>query len=307
MRELSTSMNVEATCSLFGYTKQSYYRSVARAEQKQMEEKILLQVIADIRLDMPRLGGRKLHSLLCQCLPSWLVPGRDALFDLLRKEGLLIGRRRIKPYTTNSHHHYHKYPNLIRDFVPCGPGQLYVSDITYVEVAAKCYYYLSLVTDAYSRKIIGWCLSDNLKAASVIQALRMALSQSKAQHGLIHHSDRGVQYCCTKYVDILLKNKVSISMTEDGDPLENAIAERVNGILKTEWINYLQFKSLPAARREIGRIIDIYNTKRPHYSIELLTPGQAHLREGLLRRKWKNYYTSNSHKCPDIDQTGGGK
>jgi len=300
MRKESARICITEVCSLFGYTKQSYYRSVAHAREKELEESVLLQIIDDIRQDMPRLGGRKLHCLLSQSLPAGLVPGRDALFALLRRRGMLITRRRVKPYTTNSRHHFHKYPNRIRDFTAGAADQLYVSDITYVEVSDKRYYYLSLVTDAYSRKIVGWSLSDNLKATSVVEALRMALSQRKGPGDLIHHSDRGVQYCCNKYVDILLKNKVLISMTEDGDPLENAIAERVNGILKTEWMDHLQFKSLIQAQREIGRIIDIYNTQRPHYSIEMLTPEKAHLKEGSLERKWKNYYTP---KLPDSSVT----
>jgi putative transposase len=160
--------------------------------------------------------------------------GRDAMFDLLSEHGLLITKRKRRGFiTTLSKHRFKKYPNIIRDFIPVAPNQLWVSDITYIHLA-NGFAYLSLITDAYSRKIVGFFLSRDLSAQGPLNALKMALAGNPNRNGLIHHSDRGVQYCCDAYVKLLLVRKIKISMTQNGDPLENAIAERVNGILKQE-------------------------------------------------------------------------
>jgi len=178
--------------------------------------------------------------------------------------------------------------------MPDGPHQLWVSDITYIKTH-KGFVYLSLVTDAYSRKIVGWHLSDTIHASNPLKALQMAISQLPCViQGLIHHSDRGIQYCSSKYTSCLRKHGIAISMTEHGDPYENAIAERVNGILKTEWIYDMKFKDIDHARINIKKIIDIYNNERPHCSIEMLTPSQAHKKSGCLTRVWKSYKRKNS-------------
>jgi transposase InsO family protein len=214
--------------------------------------------------------------------------GRDKLFDLLRTSGLLIKRRRSKkPQTTWSYHWYKKYPNLIQGFVPTRPGQLWVSDLTYICVG-KHFAYLSLITDAYSHKIVGFYLSKNLEARGCVKALKMALQNNPGCEGLIHHSDRGVQYCCSEYVDILQSRQVHISMTQDGNPRHNAIAERVNGILKAELLKeyYNDFKE---ATEDIPASIAVYNIKRPHLSINMFTPEKAHHLEGPIQKKWKHY------------------
>ena len=179
---------------------------------------------------------------------------------------------------------------MIEGYVPLKANQLWVSDITYVETASG-FVYLNLITDAYSRKIIGWAIGETLEAKYTIEALRMALKQlPKETEGLIHHSDRGVQYCCGDYVKILKKNHVQISMTENGDPRENAIAERVNGILKDEWLNQMKLKSLEHAIAELKRIIMIYNNYRPHSSLDMKTPEFAHSQSGEFKKHWKTYY-----------------
>jgi transposase InsO family protein len=218
------------------------------------------------------------------------LPGRDKLLSWLREEDLLVKTRQRRCSTTDSSHHYHKYTNLIRDFVPYRRNQLWVTDITYIQTL-EGFIYLNLITDAYSRKIIGWRLAPTLESKYSIEALNMAINSAEDNiSGLIHHSDRGVQYCCFKYTDILKEKNINISMTESGDPLENAIAERVNGILKQEWINNLRFKDIEEANIFITDIIDFYNNERPHSSIDMLTPNTAHNLEGLLQRRWKNYY-----------------
>ncbi|WP_461077789.1 IS3 family transposase [Spirosoma flavus] len=187
-----------------------------------------------------------------------------------------------------------KYPNLIREYVPIAPNSLWVSDIVYVLVG-EGFAYLSLVTDAYSRKIVGFCVSETLSAMGSLKALSMALKDCPDTSGLIHHSDRGVQYCCLEYVNLLKDNTIQISMTQSGDPLENAIAERVNGILKAELLAD-HYPTLAMARKGIAQAVLIYNSLRPHSSCDMLTPQQAHQQTGNLRRRWKNYYKKREVK-----------
>jgi transposase InsO family protein len=183
----------------------------------------------------------------------------------------------------------HKYPNLIKGLSPERPNHLWVSDITYINTDCG-FLYLYLITDVYSRKIIGWHLSDNLGSDNAILALFMAISQLPANCGeIIHHSDRGIQYCSLKYVKILETHGIKISMTENGDPYENAIAERVNGILKTEWLYDMDLHGYTDALAAVTQVIKIYNTERLHSSIEMLTPDQAHSCTGKLKRLWKSY------------------
>jgi len=290
MHAKSEGPSMHILCELFGKQRQTYYKKKKNSTKAAFQSEILLQLISEQRRLMPRLGGRKLYFKISQKLPIDFNIGRDKFFDFLRDKNLLVRRKRFRAITTMSSHWLRKYPNLIREFVPTAPNQLWVSDITYL-VTAEGFIYLFLITDAYSRKIVGWSLSNNLGAVNAIKALQMAQSQLPAEvKSLIHHSDRGVQYCSGKYVKLLNKHGVSISMTENGDPLENAVAERVNGILKTEWINEIKLKSLRSAMFQVNRVIEIYNKMRPHSSIEMLTPEQAHMGEGPLKRLWKNYY-----------------
>lgn len=239
---------------------------------------------------MPKIGGRKLLNIIQPQLSPELYIGRDGFFDFLRNHELLVRKKRFRPKTTFSDHWLRKYPNLIKDFVPTKANQLWVSDITYIDTS-EGFGYLSLITDAYSRKIIGWALGDTLEAKHTVRALKMALKQlPKGVRNVYHHSDRGVQYCCEEYIKILKKNHFQISMTENGDPLENAIAERVNGILKSEWVNQMKFETIKQAEEHLKSIIRIYNYNRPHSSVNMQTPSQAHKLSGLLERKWKNYY-----------------
>ena len=248
-------------------------------------------MVNSLRQDQPVLGGRKLYHILKTKIHPDLDIGRDKFFDLLRDNGLLIRHSRVyRPVTTLSWNRFHKYPNLIKDYDPLSANQLYVADITYVRNVEGRFYYLSLLTDAYSRKIVGWALEDSLEMSGPIKALNMALETLPPGSDLIHHSDRGVQYCSKDYISILQGIKCRISMTENGDPRENAIAERVNGILKEEWLNKEMITTLGQARDIVRKVIDIYNTRRPHSSVEMLTPEEAHAKKGPLKRKWKTIY-----------------
>jgi transposase InsO family protein len=279
-------------CSLLGYSRQAYYKKIKSDEATRFHQVALLSEIEDIRREQPRLGGRKLLYKLDTFLDSHeIVIGRDAFFDLLRTEGLLVKKRRSgKPKTTFSYHHFHKYPNRITGFIPTGPNQLWLSDITYIRLKHK-FAYLSLVTDAYSRRIVGFNLCKTLAASGCMLALKMAINNNPSRHSdLLHHSDRGIQYCSNAYVASLNFHKIGISMTQSGDPLENAIAERVNGILKDELLQD-KYELYTQARPQVSEAISVYNNKRPHSSIGMLTPAQAHLGTGKLKKLWKNYYT----------------
>jgi putative transposase len=251
-----------------------------------------LEKVKEKKKGMPRLGARKVLNLLKQ---DGIYIGRDKFFELLRNNNMLVSKRKHKVYTTNSKHWLHKYPNLIEGLEVLKPDKLWVSDITYI-VIDKSYAYLFLITDAYSRKIIGHYLSETLEADGGIEALRMALSGVEWQKraGMIHHSDRGVQYCSHNYVKLLEDSKMLISMTQNGDPYENAIAERMNGILKQEWINNESYQNFDQAKRRIAEIIEIYNTQRPHLSCDMLTPEQAHKGSGKLKKHWKKYKRKSS-------------
>jgi putative transposase len=277
-------------CELFGKSRQAYYQRLKYNYKEEVKSEILLQLIAKERKLMPRLGGRKLLFRIQPRLPGELYLGRDSFFDFLREKGLLVRKRRNRARTTFSNHWLRKYPNLVRDFVPQKAHQLLVSDITYIETL-EGFGYLSLVTDGYSRKIVGWALGSTLEAKHTVIALQMAVRQlPKGTQDIFHHSDRGVQYCCEDYVKILKNNHFKISMTENGDPLENSIAERVNGILKDEWLYHMKLETLAETHRQLAQIIKTYNQQRPHTSLDMNTPECAHNQVGVIKRQWKNYY-----------------
>jgi transposase InsO family protein len=283
---------------LLGYSRQAYYQGLKYQQKQSLEADLVVVEVLRYRAAQKRIGTRKLFNELQPFLSSHGIKmGRDALFTLLSERNLLVRQRKRRgPGTTFSRHRYKKYPNLVKEFIPLAPNQLWVSDITYIRVAEK-FAYLSLVTDAYSRKIVGYCLNESLSAQGPLNALKMALASNKEHQGLIHHSDRGIQYCCDDYISLLQKGKnpITVSMTENGDPLENAIAERVNGILKGELLqeHYRDFK---LAAQDIKTAISTYNHLRPHSSIGYLKPVQAHQLSGSLPRKWKNYYPINKGK-----------
>jgi len=287
----SESRSIQTLCSLLGYSRQAFYKFVKHAEKEALQHDLILQEVLRIRKTLKRLGTRKLLFKMEGFMKEHHIEiGRDAMFDLLAAHKLLIRKRKRRvPVTTFSDHWMRKYPNLIVDFIPTAPNQLWVSDITYITLKDD-FAYLSLITDAYSRKIVGFYLSETLSADGCIKALQLALKNNPQLGRLIHHSDRGSQYCCADYVGLLDKHFIKISMTQSGDPLENAIAERVNGILKDELLEkiYINYQE---AKQAIAAAISIYNYHRPHSSIDMLTPIEAHLREGELKRRWKNYYS----------------
>lgn len=241
-----------------------------------MNEDLVEQLVSDIRRYQPRIGGKKLYHLLMNDLHK-IDPGlgRDKFFDILRKKKLLVKRRKKYVYTTNSFHWLKVYKNAFRKQRLTAPNQAWVSDITYLRVN-NGFVYLSLITDAYSRKITGWSLSDSLSIEGAISALKMAIKQCPDTNGIIHHSDRGIQYCSNAYTDLLKKNKMTISMTEENHCYENGMAERVNGILKEEFMLDTDFADKAIALKAVKEAIESYNNRRPHWSLKLYTPQQVH-------------------------------
>jgi len=288
MKQLYPGIGLRVICELFGKTRQSHYKQQWAEDKQAMRDAIIIKRVKEIRTDMPRIGTRKLQFLLTDILLQHEIQiGRDLLFDLLSEYGMLIRKRkRKKVYTTDSNHPFRKYPNLIKELIVIQANQLWVSDITYISLIGR-FAYLSLITDAYSRKIIGYCLYPTLEKEGPLIALKMAIDNNQLSAGMIHHSDRGLQYCCTAYISTLTNNGISISMTEQGDPYENAIAERVNGILKTEFEISKTFPTLESAQQTIQKAIWTYNEQRPHASCNYLTPSQAHKVQGVLKSRWK--------------------
>ena len=278
-------------CGLFGKTRQAYYRHLNYKYVEMATEEIVLSLVYEYRSVMGRIGCRKLQHLINSHLPEDMKVGRDALYTLLERNSLLHKRRRKSVRTTWSNHWMHKYPNLITGVIPTASNQIWVSDITYIETVNDGFMYLHLVTDLYSRKIMGWCLSPTLHAEYTLKALEMAIRNAGCcLTGLIHHSDRGCQYCCERYVSLLKSSGILISMTQSGDPLENAVAERVNGIIKNEWLMHENIIDGNIALKRISEIVNIYNNIRPHASLNYLTPESAYTENGILERKWKNSY-----------------
>lgn len=278
-------------CRQLGYSKQAYYKSKTNQQGKRCYRNTVKQKVLSIRRHLPRLGTRKLYHLLQEEFKQENISmGRDKLFDLLRQECLLVGKKRRYTKTTNSNHWMRKYPDLIKGLSITHPEQIWVADITYLSIE-KGFIYLHLVTDAYSKQIMGYCLSDTLAATASIKALQMALGKRVYKTKIIHHSDRGLQYCSTGYVGLLEQNEIGISMTQDGNPYDNAIAERVNGILKDEFLLDDVMSNFDEAKKQTDQAILCYNNKRPHLSCQMLTPIQMHSQTKLKIRKWtkKNY------------------
>jgi len=267
---------VDQVCNYFGYTRQAFYKHRIQKQTSLAEEQKILAAVIDIRKRLPMLGARKIQHLLCkQRKTLGICIGRDRLFALLRQHNLLIAPKKKYVKTTNSYHHFRRYNNLIKELDLTRPNQVYVADITYLTIIDG-FCYLSLITDLFSRKIVGYCLSQSLGIEGCLTALRMALKGVAHPENLIHHSDRGIQYCSQAYVELLTKQNIKISMTEQNHVYENAVAERINGILKTEFLLGETLTSFKIAQQLVAEAIHIYNSERPHLSLNYQTPDEVH-------------------------------
>lgn len=272
-------------CALFGISKQAYYKKIKVDNNKAQVREEAKKTVLEFRRQMPRLGTLKLYYLLDV---NGLAPGRDWLFSWLRSQGLLIYKKRRYTVTTNSKHWMRKYPNLVKDIAIDRPEQVWAADITYLETADEGNVYLHLVTDVYSKQIMGYELCNNMEAASTLKALKMAVGNRQYRDmPLIHHSDRGLQYCSKLYTGYLKENNITISMTESGSPYDNAVAERINGILKDEFGLAEQFSNNNEALVQIKESVNAYNRLRPHLSCDMLTPFQMHKQATIKIKTYK--------------------
>ena len=265
-------------CRVLGISRQGYYKSSKNKGRKKLSEEMVIKLVQSHRIKMPNIGGKKLYKLISPDLKKMKIDvGRDKFFSILRRNGLLIKRKKLYAKTTNSSHRFWVYDNLTIGLEPMGKNEIFVSDITYIRLEDS-FMYLALTTDLYSRKIVGYDLSDSLNLEGSLRALKMSIKGKKKKDlkGLIHHSDRGFQYCSNPYTKLLIKKKMKISMSEKGNPYENAVAERVNGILKSEFMLGETFKSKEDASRAVKEAIETYNEYRPHMSIDYMTPNQKY-------------------------------
>ena len=269
-------ITIEQLCNSIHLKRDAYYKHRRRYSLREAVESQVIRLVKKERDIQSRVGTRKLHKELNYAFQkSGLKVGRDRLFDILRGHDMLVKRKKASFKTTNSYHHFYKYNNLVKSMEVIRPNQVWVSDITYIRTV-KGFCYLALITDMYSRKIVGYDISDSLELTGCLRALQKALRQARQAVGLIHHSDRGIQYCSKEYVAELKKRDIRISMTEENHCYENAIAERVNGILKDEFYLDQCFVSTYNASVATKNAIDIYNNKRLHLSLGYKTPNMVY-------------------------------
>jgi transposase InsO family protein len=287
---------VDALCKLFGVTKQAYYKyDEDLAFLKVAREELVIQYIREIRAKDPGIGGLKLWHMYGKAFGGNSPAGRDRFEDMVDRHGLKVRARTRKPRTTDSTHGLPLYPNLIRDFIPDTPDQLWVSDITYIPVYqsehAYLFCYLSLVLDAYTEEIVGWSVGDTLETTYPLEALKQALRRVEGRENtrLVHHSDRGCQYASHEYVSLLKRHGIRVSMTESGDPKENARAERVNNTMKNELLKGMVFHDIEEVKAAITVAVDFYNNERPHMSINMMTPVEAAGCTGEITKRWTSF------------------
>lgn len=272
----------------FGISKQAYYQRLKNNSVKEKQHKIVLELIRKVRRKMPKTGVKKLYKhIKNELIKNDIKMGRDALFDLLRSYGLLVKKTKRFHITTDSNHFFYKSPNLIKDLEIVHAEQVLVSDITYIKIDGGLAY-LALVTDAYSKKLMGWKLDDNMRVTLVKEALEMAYKNLIYNHkNIIHHSDRGIQYCCPDYSEFAEKRNFTLSTTQQYDPYENAVAERINGILKYEFGLINTIKNIDIAQKMIKQAVETYNNERLHWSLDLKTPQEVHL--NYDKQTYKSY------------------
>ena len=272
----------------FGISKQAYYQRLKNNSIKEKQHEIVLELIRKVKCRMPKTGVKKLYKhIKNELIKNDIKMGRDALFDLLRFYGLLVKKTKRFHITTDSNHFFYKSLNLIKDLQITHAEQVLVCDITYIKIDGE-HAYLALVTDAYSKKLMGWKLDDNMRVNLVKEALEMAYKNLIYNHKhIIHHSDRGIQYCCPDYSEFAERRNFILSTTQQYDPYENAVAERINGILKYEFGLINSIKNIQIAQKMIKQAVKIYNNERLHWSLDLKTPQEVHL--NYDKQTYKSY------------------
>lgn len=271
-------ISISSLCDRIGMSRQNYYAARRYRQRREIDEELVLELVKAERRMQPRIGGRKLLYLIqAEMAKAGVEIGRDRFFELLGENDLLVVRKRVWPKTTNSRHSLPVFRNLVKDLEFSGPNQAWASDLTYIRTE-EGFMYASLITDMYSRKIVGYYIGDSLESIGCQKALEKALEGLPADRYPIHHSDRGCQYCCHEYVEMLKGRGLPISMTEEMHCYENAMAERVNGILKQEYEMDATFRTKAHAKKAFEQAVELYNNRRPHLSLDYKTPAEVHRR-----------------------------
>ncbi len=299
-------------CRLLGVSKQAYYQHVDNLMLKLSQESFVVEFVKDVRRKDRGIGGNKLWQMYRQQFGEERSVGYNRFYDILERYGLKVRKRKRRVSTTDSNHDLPLYPNLVKDLLPSRGCELIVSDITYIpfwtskERKEYDFCYLSLVTDYYTKEIVGYSVGETLESKYPLEALEMSLKHYKGKDlsGLIHHSDRGVQYASYAYTGRLKDCKIGISMTESGNPKDNAVAERVNNTIKNEFFKDMEFYSIREVKAAVKGAVDFYNHERPHLSLEGMTPAQAARCEGEMKKRWKSYREIAIKKKKDLAQTG---
>lgn len=285
-------MSINAACKLLGYARSTFFEvrqnGISRKEKDEIIEEFVLEKVREIRKEQKRIGGRKMYYMICKYEEKKLYKfGRKKFFEILKKHKLLVKKRKKRAITTDSKLWRGQYPDLVKELIPSRPEQVWVADITYFRTK-NGFIYGHLLTDGYSKKLVGFEVADNMKATSTLVALKMAINNRVYDEELIHHSDRGFQYLSRVYTDFLKKHKIKISVTQDGSPYDNAVAERINGILKDEFDFGGIFDTLEQAKELLKKVAKIYNDKRPHWSNSLLTPNEMHQQRKMKIKTWRS-------------------
>lgn len=296
-------------CRLLGVSKQAYYKHVDKLMFKKAQEAFVVEFVKNVRGKDRGIGGNKLWMMYHNRFGAEHSVGYNRFYDILERYGLKVRKRKRCVSTTDSKHDLPLYPNLVKELIPTRPCQLIVSDITYIpltrEGERQDFCFLSLVTDYYTKEIVGYSVGDTLETKYPLEALEMSLKHYKGKElsGLIHHSDRGVQYASYAYTARLKDCKIGISMTESGNPKDNAVAERVNNTIKNEFLKGMEFHGISQVKEAVKAAVDFYNHERPHLSLEGMTPVQAAQCEGEMKKNWKSYREIAIKKLCGMAQT----
>jgi transposase InsO family protein len=291
-------------------SKQAYYKRIKSDNIKELQTDMIKEFIKPIREEMQTCGGKKLHLHIQDDLKLHNIKmGRDKFFTLLRVNHLLVKKTKRFHITTDSNHFFYKSPNRIKDLEIVHSEQVFVNDITYIQLQSQ-HAYLALTTDAYSKKIMGWNIDTNMKVELVKGALRMAVKNRTYNHeNVIYHSDRGMQYCCPDFSEYAHQNGMILSTTQNSDPYENAVAERINGILKYEFGLIRTIPNLAVATKMVKQAVDTYNNQRLHYSLKLNTPAYAHVNQTHDYKSYKKQITKNNlnlnHQAETVTSSAG--
>lgn len=296
-------------CRLLGVSKQAYYKHVDKLMFKKAQEAFVVEFVKNVRGKDRGIGGNKLWMMYHNRFGAEHSVGYNRFYDILERYGLKVRKRKRCVSTTDSKHDLPLYPNLVKELIPTRPCQLIVSDITYIpltrEGERQDFCFLSLVTDYYTKEIVGYSVGDTLETKYPLEALEMGLKHYKGKElsGLIHHSDRGVQYASYAYTARLKDCKIGISMTESGNPKDNAVAERVNNTIKNEFLKGMEFHGISQVKEAVKAAVDFFNHERPHLSLEGMTPVQAAQCEGEMKKNWKSYREIAIKKLCGMAQT----